>query len=144
MNNTWEPMLLQYGIPALAVVLAAAISGWWGHRSQRKANEVSAKTAEAAVDDTFTKAYEAADKHWAVYNEGMQRWNQSLQDQINENANQLEQAALRAEADRVARAEADRNFTIAVVYLRRLVGWISDNLPGAEYPGPPPELHLEL
>lgn len=143
MSSVWESVF-QYGVPALAVVLAAAISGWWGHRSANKAHEVSKKTAQATVDDTFTKAYEAADKHWAVYNEGMQKWNESLQEQINDNATRMEQATIRAEADRVARAEADRNFTIAVVYLRRLTRWILDNLPGADYPTPPPELHLDL
>ena len=63
---------------------------------------------------------------------------------ISENATRIEQIELRAEADREARNAAEKNFRIALVYLRRVIRWIDENLPGAHYPPPPTELNLEI
>lgn len=143
MSSAWEPVL-QYGVPAVAVVASAIISGWYSHRSQRKAHEVSERTAQATIDDTFTRAYQAADKHWALYNEAMQRRCDDLDEQVTKNAKAIEDANLRfLEADERAQA-SDKLYRKAIIYLRKLLIWINTTLPGENYPLPPPELDLDL
>src|SRR5271169_4635554 len=41
----------------------------------RAGTRTAEATAKAAIDDTFTKAYEAASKNWAESNEAQQKWN---------------------------------------------------------------------
>lgn len=102
--------------------------------------KIAEATARAAIDDTFTRAYEAADAHWARYTEAQQRDNDDLRSQISENSMRIENAEMRSIADRAARTEAEKNFRIAIAYLRRVMRWIDEVLPGEHYPPPPPEL----
>ena len=146
MNQTWTIILTAGGPTASAII--AAIFAWHASHKTAIAQQISAKaakeTAEGAIQDTFTKAYAAADKHWAVYNEAMQKWNVELQEQVNENARRIEDAELRAEADKVARTKAEHLYSMSIIYLRRVIRWIEQNLPGEHYPPPPSELNLDL
>ena len=55
-----------------------------------------------------------------------------------------EDAELRAEADKMARIKAEHLYSMAIMYLRKVIRWIDQNLPGESYPPPPPELKLDL
>ena len=110
----------------------------------RAATKTAEATAAAAIQDAITKAVEANDKRWAIYGDMMERRCQSLEADTSKNAARIENAELRSEADREARNQAEKNFRTAMVYLRRVIRWINDVLPGEHYPPPPPELSLDL
>jgi hypothetical protein len=146
MNIAW-PDVVQYGMPALAVIA----SGWFAYRGQRKAHEISIAAADAAKDNAAAEMRKAvaaereqASVDWARYCDAQQKDNDRLREQISDNATRIEQVELRSEADREARNIAEKNFRIALVYLRRVIRWIDENLPGGNYPPPPTELNLEL
>ena len=136
--------LVQYGVPALAVVAAAAITSLFVHRGTEKAHEVSKTVAQATVNDTFTKAYEAADKHWARYNEAMQKWNEELAEKIKENTRQIADLEMRiVEADQHAQ-DWQKLFHKTKIYVRKLIQWIQETVPHEEFPQPPSELDIDL
>jgi hypothetical protein len=112
--------------------------------SARAAARTAETTAQATTNDTFTRAYAAASKNWAEWNEAQQKWNEGLQKQISDNAARIDEAEMRAEADRQARDEAEKKFRIAVAWMRRCIRWIDENLPGSKYPPLPPEIDLDL
>lgn len=176
--------VMQYIVPTVG---AAVISGFFaiytGHKTKRiteAADEAAKTTAQASVNDTFTRAFEAADKHWGRYAEQLQKSNddhfsrnleltaeiervradlnaemtrnkqdaeksrQALNDEIIKNAQRIDVSEMRAEAERVARTKAEHLYSVAVIYLRRVIRWINDNLPGSDYPAPPPEIDVDL
>lgn len=148
--------VLQYVVPNLgAAVIAGAFTIYNTHKTKKAtkgADEAAKLTAQASVNDTFTRAFEAADKHWARYVAAMQKRADEqekradeMADEISKNAQRIDDAEMRAEAERVARTRAEHLYSVAIIYLRRVIRWISDNLPpGVEYPSPPPELDVNL
>jgi hypothetical protein len=123
--------------------------------AQRDAQKEAAKAADKAADAAMRVAEvemrkavaaerEAQAKQWAQITEGMQRWNESLQKDIKENARRIDDAELRALADKERADRNERLYSKAVIYLRKLVRWIDDVIPGEEYPPIPPELNVDL
>lgn len=109
-----------------------------------KAAEAAMRTAEAEMRKAVAAERDAQAAHWAQITEGMQKWNESLQADIKDNARRIDEAELRALADK---ERADRHERLAaklVIYLRKLIRWIDDTVPGEKYPPIPPELNLDL
>lgn len=108
------------------------------------AAEAASKTAEAEMRKAVSAEREAQAKQWAQITEGMQRWNESLQEDIKENARRIDEAELRALADRERAERNERAYSKAIIYLRKLIRWIDDVIPGEAYPPIPPELKVDL
>lgn len=123
---------------------AAKIEAQAALDSARAVAKTAEATAAAAINDTFTRAYDAAGKNWARFCDANDRTIESLREQVTDNTERVDQAEMRAEADRQARDEAEKKFRIAVAWMRRAIRWIELNLPGATYPPLPPELDLDL
>lgn len=100
--------------------------------------------ARAEVQRAWNEAYKTVDAHYARLNDGMHRWNLDLQKSVSENTRRIEEAELRAEAADVRATKAEHLYSIAIIYMRRVIRWINENLPGEDYPAPPPELNLDL
>ena len=115
-----------------------------GRRAAHKNADAAQQTAEAEIRKAVAAEREQASADWARYCDAQQRDNDNLRYQVAENATRIEEIELRAEADREARHQAEKNFRIALVYLRRVIRWIDENLPGAHYPPPPAELELDI
>ena len=115
-----------------------------GRRAAHKNADAAQQTAEAEIRKAVAAEREQASADWARYCDAQQRDNDNLRYQVAENATRIEEIELRAEADREARHQAEKNFRIALVYLRRVIRWIDENLPGAHYPPPPVELELDI
>ena len=115
-----------------------------GRRAAHKNADAAQQTAEAEIRRAVAAEREQASADWARYCDAQQRDNDNLRYQVAENATRIEEIELRAETDREARHQAEKNFRIALVYLRRVIRWIDENLPGAHYPPPPTELNLEI
>ena len=132
-------------VGALVVSAAGAVaSPFIGRRAAHRNAEAAQDTAAAEMRKAVAAEREQASADWARYCDAQQRDNDSLREQIGENATRIEEIELRAEADREARHQAEKNFRIALVYLRRVIRWIDENLPGAHYPPPPAELELDM
>lgn len=166
-NPLWIPAL-QYGIPSLAVIAAAWLGRRAGHKSADAAVAASAaahrqadaamseaqaavRTADAAVASASAEIKkaaaaerEAAMREWAAITEGMQRWNQALQSEISEMADRIDAAELRALADKERADKADQLRWKAIIYLRKLLRWIDETVPGEKYPPIPEELKVDL
>lgn len=136
-----------------AVVAAQAQSD--AVKAQRDAQTLAAKAADQAAEAAARKAEaemrkavaderEAQARHWAQITEGMQRWNESLQEDIKENSRRIDEAELRALADRERAERSERLYSKAIIYLRKLIRWIDDTIPGEQYPPIPPELKMDL
>lgn len=132
MTPAWT-LALAIGAPILTLlgVIGVAVIGAWAGR--KAAN----RTAEGAVQNAQTEAYKAADAHWARYNEAMQRWNEFLHGEISKNAQRIDSAEMRSAAAEARAAKSDARFAQAVLYIRRLIRWITDRWPGEEYPPQP-------
>ena len=115
-----------------------------GRRAAHKNADAAQQTAEAEIRKAVAAEREQASADWARYCDAQQRDNDNLRYQVAENATRIEEIELRAETDREARHQAEKNFRIALVYLRRVIRWIDENLPGAHYPPPPAELELDI
>jgi hypothetical protein len=115
-----------------------------GRRAAHKNADAAQQTAEAEIRRAVAAEREQASADWARYCDAQQRDNDNLRYQVAENATRIEEIELRAETDREARHQAEKNFRIALVYLRRVIRWIDENLPGAHYPPPPAELELDI
>ena len=147
MNSAW----VQIGIPALAVILAAVISGAFSLRSAHKthkatedADKAARTTAEAAMLNAYTKAAEESDLRWARYLEAEQKRGEHNEREIAKNAQKIEDLELRLlEADQRAQ-DWQKLYRKAEIYLRKLVLWIRETVPHEAYPAPPPELEIEL
>lgn len=74
----------------------------------------------------------------------MQRWNESLQDEIRENARRIDESELRALADKERADRNERMYSKTIIYLRKLFRWIDKTVPGEEYPPIPEELKADL
>jgi heme exporter protein D len=113
-----------------------------------KTAQASATTAEAmaeaAIQDAFTRAYDAASKNWARFCDANDRVIDGLREQVAENNDRIDQAEIRAEGYRQARDEVEKKFRIAVAWMRRAIRWINENMPGAAYPPLPTEIDLDL
>jgi hypothetical protein len=109
-----------------------------------KAAESAARTAEVEMRKAVAAEREAQAQHWAQITEGMQRWNESLQKDIGENARRIDEAELRSLADRERADRNERLYSKAIIYLRKLIRWIDDTVPGEKYPPIPPELNVDL
>jgi chromosome segregation ATPase len=123
---------------------AAKLEAQAALESARATAKTAEATAAAAINDTFTRAYDAASQNWARFCDANDKTIRDLRDQIAENTARVDQAEIRAEADRQARDEAEKKFRIAVAWMRRAIRWINENLPGAAYPPLPPEIDLDL
>jgi F0F1-type ATP synthase membrane subunit b/b' len=123
---------------------AARIQAEAALEAARASVKTAEATAAAAIQDTFTRAYKAADEHWARYTNATEHRCQELEQAVSANAKRIDEADLRAEADRVARNEAEKKLRLAVAWMRSAIRWIKENLPGLEYPPVPPEIELEL
>lgn len=109
-----------------------------------RAAEAAAQTAEAEMRKAVADEREAQARHWAQITEGMQRWNESLQEDIKENSRRIDDAELRALADRERADRNERLYSRAIIYLRKLIRWIDDVVPGEQYPPIPDELKTDL
>jgi hypothetical protein len=109
-----------------------------------KAAETAARTAEAEMREAVAAEREAQARQWAQITEGMQKWNESLQRDIEKNSRRIDEAELRALADRERADRNERLYSIAIIYLRKLVRWIDDVVPGEDYPPIPVELKMDL
>lgn len=109
-----------------------------------RAAESAARTAEAEMRKAVSDEREAQARQWAQITEGMQRWNESLQKDIQENARRIDEAELRALADRERADRSERLYAKAIIYLRKLIRWIDEVVPGESYPTIPPELNVDL
>jgi len=147
--------LLTYVIPTCgAAIISGAFTIYNTHKTKKvteSADEAAKMTAQASVNDTFTRAFEAADKHWASYVAAMERRvddqekrNDELADEINKTGKRIDDAEMRAEAERVARTKAEHLYSVAIIYLRRVIRWVNANMPGGDYPSPPPEIDVDL
>lgn len=157
-----NPLIVQYGVPAAGVVLAALIAAIFSHHTATKSNEANeasnklaakaaekaattaAHVAEAEMREAVANERDAAAREWAKITEGMQRWNESLQADIKENARRIDEAELRALADRERAERNERAYSKAIIYLRKILRWIDDTVPGENYPPIPPELKVDL
>jgi hypothetical protein len=115
-----------------------------GVKAADVAAEAAARTAEAEMRRAVSDEREAQAQQWAQITEGMQRWNMSLEDRIKENARRIDEAELRALADRERADRHERLYSKAIIYLRKLMRWIDDTVPGETYPPIPPELKQDL
>lgn len=114
-----------------------------------EASKASAKTAhataEAAIQDAFTRAYEAASSNWSRFCDANDRTIESFRQQVGDLNDRIEESEIRSEGYRQARDEAEKNLRIALAWIRRALRWINEQLPGAtSYPPLPPELDLDL
>jgi chromosome segregation ATPase len=101
-------------------------------------------TAEAAIQDAFTRAYEAASRNWARFCDANDRTIENLREQVAENNARIDESEIRAEGYRQARDEVEKKFRVAVAWMRRAIRWINENMPGASYPPLPSEIDLDL
>ena len=140
-------MDLGTGLAAGALIISSAgaiAAPFIGRRAAHRNAEAAQETAAAEMRTAVAAEREQASADWARYCDAQQRDNDNLRYQVGENATRIEEIELRAEADREARHQAEKNFRIALVYLRRVIRWIDENLPGAHYPPPPAELELDI
>ena len=114
-----------------------------GRRAAHKNADAAQQTAEAEIRKAIAAEREQASADWARYCDAQQRDNNNLREQISDNVTRIEQVELRAEADREALHQSEKQLRLTLVYLRRIIRWINENLPGAHYPAPPPELEQE-
>lgn len=124
-------------ITCAGVVLAAVVGGWFGHLTAKK-------NLEATNRDAFTRAYEAASLNWARYTEGMQKWCSSQSDEFAKLSERQAKTDMALEAEILARHKAERLYSIAIIYLRRIASWWAEHWPGEALPPPPPELETDL
>lgn len=163
----WHSIVADWGpiIAPVCVLLGVVVAPELGRRAgrasaaaaltQAKAAEENAKAAQRAAEAATVAAYaemkkgiaaerEAATKEWAQITEGMQRWNQGLELRIGENTARIEEAELRALADRERADRSERLYSKAIIYLRRLIRWIDQTVPDEQYPSIPAELQVDL
>lgn len=117
-------------------------------KEQARAAGVSAEAAKDEAAAEMRKAVaaerEQASADWARYVDAKDREIASLRERVEENDRRLDQAELRALADKERADRFDRLYWKAVVYLRIVIRWINDEHPGATYPAPPNELINDL
>lgn len=87
---------------------------------------------------------ENADANWARFCDAQDRTIDTLRVQVEKNSSRISQAEMRAEAAELRASKAEHLYSMAVFYMRRVVAWINVNLPGENYPEPPPELLVDL
>lgn len=109
-----------------------------------RAAEAAMQTAEVEMRKAVAAEREAQANHWAQITDGMQRWNESLQEDIKDNARRIDEAELRALADKERADRNERAYSKAIIYLRKLLRWIDDVVPGEKYPEIPAELKVDL
>src|SRR6516164_1812657 len=139
-----DPNTLLAGASLVVAATTMVAAPFIGTRAAHKHAQAARDSAAAEMRRAVVAEREQASADWARYCDAQQRDNDNLRYQVAENATRIEQIELRAEADREARNVAEKNFRIALVYLRRVIRWIDENLPGAHYPPPPTELNLEI
>jgi hypothetical protein len=122
---------------AIGVALIGLIGTWAGRRAANV-------TADAANRDAFTRADDAAEQRWARYTDGMYKGQAQVWDRLSTVEKRMDELEIRNESLEIRATKAEQLVSLAVVYLHRLIGWINDNLPGGNYPAPPPELNLNL
>jgi len=149
-SSGWATVL-QYGVPAIGVVIAAVISGLFVHHANRHTRverensiEAAKKAAEAALIGAYAKASETQDRHWARFCDANDHMIDELRKQVTSNAKRIADAELAI----IAAEERARNWETlyrkAAIYLRKLFIWLDDRLPGESYPMPPADLDLDL
>jgi len=138
-----DPNTLLAGASLVVAATTMVAAPFIGTRAAHKHAQAARDSAAAEMRRAVVAEREQASADWARYCDAQQRDNDNLREHISENATRIEQIELRAEADREARNAAENNFRIALVYLRRVIRWIDENLPGAHYP-PPTELNLDI
>jgi hypothetical protein len=124
-------------IACIGVVLAALIGGLFGHLAARR-------NAEAAVQDAYTRAHEAARKDWGVHLEAVQRWCTTQAEELHELGQRQGATEMALEAEKTARGRAERLYRIALSYLHRIFSWAAYHVPGEPLPAPPPDLMADL
>lgn len=146
---------------AVAVVWAALVDRRAKHRTAAaadKAADAQATAASAAVDSAeaaeegaraeMHKAVvaerEQASSEWAKITQGMQKWNEHLSDRLGDVEKRLDDAEIRNAAAELKVAESEKNYRVAIAYLRRVIRWVNDNWPGNDCPEAPPELVADL
>lgn len=132
----------------LASVFAVVAGAWSGRRAANKTAEAAEVSAKATVEDAYTRAHKAAREEsrqeWAQYIEAWQRWNESQTLQLARLEGRIENLELEYEAEKLARRKIESRYGIALAYLRRVIGIVSEHLPGLTLPTPPPELEADL
>ncbi|EFG75291.1 hypothetical protein HMPREF0591_4791 [Mycobacterium parascrofulaceum ATCC BAA-614] len=100
--------------------------------------------AVAEMRRAVTAEREQSNADWARFVDAKDREIDSLRGRVEKNDERLGQAEMRALADRERADRSDRLYWKAVVYLRIVIRWISDEHPGETYPAPPAELIADL
>lgn len=100
--------------------------------------------AVAEMRRAVTAERDQANKNWAVFCDAKDREIDKLRQRVEKNDERLGQAEMRALADRERAERSDRLYWKAVIYLRIVIRWISDEHPGEVYPAPPSELIADL
>lgn len=110
-----------------------------------RANTKTAEaTAAAAIQDAITKAIASNDQHWALYLDAGQKRIEQLEKDIAKNASRIDAAELKAEAAQVRADRSEHLYSIAIIYMRRLIRWIDKTVPDEGYPPIPTELQMDL
>src|ERR1700739_4219224 len=93
-------------------------------RTAQASEKTAEATAAAAIQDAITRATEANDKHWAIYLDAGQKRIEQLEADVSKNAQRIEAAELKAEAAQVRADRSEHLYSIAIIYLRRVIRWI--------------------
>lgn len=131
---------LPFALTCVGVYLAPAL----GRRAGKKELAAAVSQADEELKKAVAIEKEAAAKEWVIVTEGMQKWNESLASRLGEVENRLSTAEIRSSAADIKASAAEKNYRIAIAYLRRVMMWVNDNWPGNDCPDPPPELRGDL
>lgn len=101
-------------------------------------------TAEAAIQDAFTRAYEAASSNWSHSQEGLQKWCEAQTAELARLSERQSKTEMALEAEKIRASKYEHLYALAIVYLHRLFGWVAEHVPGESPPPPPPELRPDL
>lgn len=110
----------------------------------RRQADAALVAAVAEMRRAVTQEREQANADWARFCDAKDREILSLRERVEKNDERLGQAEMRALADRERADRIDRLYWRAVVYLRIVLRWISDEHPDEVYPAPPDELIADL
>jgi hypothetical protein len=110
----------------------------------KKTADASLVSAQAEMRRAVVAEREQANADWARFCNAQDRIIKSLSDRTEDNNRRLSEAEMRTEAAELRATQAEKLYAISIIYLRRLVDWINDNLPGQKYPPPPSGLKIDM
>lgn len=131
-------------VPLALTCLGLFIAPAVGRRAGQKQLDAAVNQADEERKKVVALERETAANEWAKITEGMQKWNESLADRLGEVEKRLSNAEIRSTAADLKATAAEKNYRIAIAYLRQVILWVNDNWPGNDCPDPPPELIADL